>query len=292
MTLSRGIDVSHHQGSVSWSALKAECGLTWGACKATEGTSFLDNQFGRNWAGLRAAGLTRVAYHFARPESSTADRQVDYFLSVVKPVAGDVLCLDLEASKLTQAGTNAWAKRFGDLLRQRAPQCTTVAYLGGYAGNESGRNLSQHFDLWWFPRYRTMSPVTASSWPATFAPRIPSNKTGWTAPHIWQWAASLQTRVGQVDANVSTLTAAQIAGVHQPTTRPDVTPAPTPTPPPEAQEAPMIVIRKEKGWWYLLLGSKLIGLYAGQNIDPRLPRITVDEKQWARLLKAKIEVIY
>lgn len=54
----------------------------------------------------------------------------------------------------------------------------------------------------------------------------------------------------------------------------------------------MIVIRKEKGWWYLLLGSKLIGLYAGQTIDPRLPRITVDEKQWARLLKAKIEVIY
>lgn len=289
MNLSRGLDISHHQGNVSWARLKTECGLTWGACKATEGTGFLDDQFARNWPAMKAAGLTRIAYHFARPEKSSADRQVDYFLSVVRPAAGDVLCLDLEASNLTQAQTNTWAKRFGDLLRKHAPQCATVAYLGGYAGNGSGANLSQHFDYWWFPRYRTMQPVTAAQWPQTFSPRIPANTTGWAAPHIWQWAASLVTSEGQVDANVSTLTATQLRTGPRATTPKPAPDKATAAPTIDAhQEAPMIVIRKERGWWYLLIGGKLIGLLSGQTIDKTLPRISVTEAQWSRFVAAGV----
>jgi len=67
-----------------------------------------------------------------------------------------------------------------------------------------------------------------------------------------------------------------------------ITAAAAPTPLPE--EAPMIVIRREKGWWYLALGGKLVGLYAGQKIDKTIPRITVDEKQWTRLAQA-VEVV-
>ncbi|MGN6245097.1 MAG: glycoside hydrolase family 25 protein [Motilibacteraceae bacterium] len=223
MTLSRGIDISHHQGAVDWRALKRAHGLTWGACKATEGNTFLDSYFARNWAGLKAAGLTRMAYHFAGPDSKAkdAETEVAWFLSVVKPVTGDVLCLDLEKSPLTQGATNAWAKAFGKELRRRAPECTTVAYVGGYAANGSGAGLAPYFDYWWYPRYPTGRPVR--SWPTSYVPRLSANTTGWAAPHIWQWAASLQTSEGLVDANVSTLTAAQLsAGPHR--NAPDVTP--------------------------------------------------------------------
>lgn len=36
-------------------------------CKATEGTTYRDPTFNANWAGLKAAGIPRAAYHFFRP---------------------------------------------------------------------------------------------------------------------------------------------------------------------------------------------------------------------------------
>lgn len=208
MVLSRGVDVSHHQGGIDWPRLKKELGLSWAACKATEGSSFRDSQFAANWAGMKTAGLVRMAYHFARPASDAA-RQVDFFLSVVKPVAGDVLCLDLEVSDgLDQSQLNAWARQFAAALRKKAPGITLVAYVGGYSRNGSGRNLANCFDYWWYPRYATMNPVT--KWPGSFTPRLSGNTTGWRVPHIWQWACSLSTSEGHVDANISTLSAAQL----------------------------------------------------------------------------------
>jgi hypothetical protein len=208
MTLSRGIDVSHHQGNINWPKITAELGLTWGACKATEGNGFRDDQFDRNWAAMKAAGLVRIAYHFGRPGSG-ATAQANYFLSVVKPVAGDVLCLDLEtADGHSQRQVNAWAKEFAAVLRRGAPGNTTVVYLGGYAANGTGSGLCKDFDYWWYPRYATMSPV--SQWPGGFTPRLSGNTTGWKTPHVWQWACSLRTSEGQVDANLSTLSAAEL----------------------------------------------------------------------------------
>ncbi|GAA4358375.1 glycoside hydrolase family 25 protein [Angustibacter luteus] len=220
MATSRGIDISHHQGVIDWRSLKAKHQLTWGACKATEGTSFVDSQFARNWANLKAAGLVRMAYHFARPEKSSAAAQARRFVAVVRPVKGDVLALDLEDSALSQSRTNAWARAFGDELRRLAPQCTTVVYLGGYAANASGRGVAAHFDYWWYPRYPSADP---KPWPRLYRPKLAGNTTGWKTPHIWQWTAALAG--GPFDANLSTLTAAQLAAGPK-------SPAPTPKPKP------------------------------------------------------------
>ncbi|MCO5971900.1 hypothetical protein NDW01_26195 [Actinoallomurus sp. WRP6H-15] len=72
----------------------------------------------RTWSGC--PGRSRVgtplpprhhgAYHFARPEDSSAASQAARFLSVVNPVPGESLWLDLEAGDLDQATTNGWAK--------------------------------------------------------------------------------------------------------------------------------------------------------------------------------------
>jgi hypothetical protein len=47
-------------------------------------------------------------------------------------------------------------------------------------------------------------------WPRQYKPRLAGNTTGFAAPHVWQWAASLSTHEGHVDANVSSLTAEQL----------------------------------------------------------------------------------
>lgn len=293
MSLSRGIDVSHHQGVIAWPTLAREHGLSWAACKASEGLTFTDSQFAANWAGIKAAGLVRMAYHFARPGSDPYG-QAHRFVSLVRPQPGDVLCLDLEASDgKSQGQVNTWAKRFATTVRQLAPGNTLVLYVGGYAANGSGAGLSAYFDYWWYPRYATKNPVR--SWPTSYAPRLAGNTTGWSAPHIWQWAESLVTSEGQVDANVSPLTAAQLRdGPRKPSTTPDVAPAAPTDGLPTHTEANMVIIRKEKGYWYLSLGGTLIGLYAGQSLPPaeQLPRLGVTEQQWARILKSGVKVVY
>jgi len=203
----RGIDVSHYQGSVDWSALKAKHHLSFGAAKASEGTSFVDSQFARNWAGMKAAGLSRIAYHYATPSSSSARTQAGILVSLADPVPGDALCLDLEKSNLSQSQTNTWMRAFGDALRDLAPGVTTVAYLGGYAANGSGQSAVDHFDRWWYPRYASMSPAT--HWPVVYAPPVDRNTTGWAhppAPHIWQWTPNLDG----MDANVSDMTVTEL----------------------------------------------------------------------------------
>jgi hypothetical protein len=179
---------------------------------------YTDASFPSNWAGLKAAGLGRVAYHYGSPSlpvATSAAAEADRFVDIVKPQPGDVLCLDLEASRLSESQTNAWAKAFGLRLRERAPGVATWLYCGGYSRNNSGAGLSAFFDFWWYPRYATTSPVT--SWPSSATPTLSGNTTGWPAPHVWQWAESLHTSEGLVDASVSALPATQLRTPTNPT---------------------------------------------------------------------------
>lgn len=59
----RGIDVSHHQGIIDWTAVQSE-GVSFAFIKATEGATHQDRRFVANWSGAAAAGLARGAYHF------------------------------------------------------------------------------------------------------------------------------------------------------------------------------------------------------------------------------------
>lgn len=74
----------------------------------------------------------------------------------------------------------------------------------------------------------------------------------------------------------------KLAGPRTPPTQPAVAPDN------ESEEQPMIVIRQEKGLWYILLGGKLVPLYAGMNIPAALPRLRVTERQWARFVAAGV----
>lgn len=176
--------------------------------KATEGATYTSGRFAAQWASAKTRAKHRGAYHFARPEASSAASQADRFLSLVRPVPGESVWLDLEASDLNQSQTNAWAKAWGDYVREHAPGVTSGIYMGsGYATNGTGRDLDQHFDLWWYPQYP--SSASTSTWRTTFDPWLPAGLTcGWTKPHIWQWTANFNG----LDANISPLTLDRLAG--------------------------------------------------------------------------------
>lgn len=90
-----GIDIARYQGVVDWDTARGS-GVAFAWIKATEGGDQLDVNFAANWAGARAAGVPRGAYHFyyfCRP----VEDQIAWFLANV-PVDPDALppVLDIE----------------------------------------------------------------------------------------------------------------------------------------------------------------------------------------------------
>lgn len=114
-----GVDVSNWQGSFNWTAQK----IAFGFAKATEGTSFTDAQFARNWSQMRAHGLIRGAYHFGHPKNN-AQAEADHFLSVVRArglADGDLLALDLEShDDRSPATVAAWAATWCAYVQQQS----------------------------------------------------------------------------------------------------------------------------------------------------------------------------
>ncbi len=94
----RGIDVSHYEGAIDWTALQT-AGLSFVYIKATDGTDIVDEQFARNWQGAADAGLARGAYHFY-DFCDGGGVQADLFIQTV-PVDAHSLppTIDLEKSK-------------------------------------------------------------------------------------------------------------------------------------------------------------------------------------------------
>lgn len=77
----RGIDVSHHQGTINWSQVK-NSHLDFVYIKASEGGDDLDPKFKENWAGSAKAGLRHGAYHFFTLTTS-GKKQADNFIKAV-----------------------------------------------------------------------------------------------------------------------------------------------------------------------------------------------------------------
>src|ERR1043166_1347174 len=93
----RGVDVSHHQGTIDWSAVKT-AGITFAYIKATEGTRYQDPAFVQNWSGAAGSGIVGGAYHFFTRDAP-GEKQAENFLRVA-PVDSNTLppAIDLEFS--------------------------------------------------------------------------------------------------------------------------------------------------------------------------------------------------
>ena len=88
-----GIDVSVHQGAISWPAVKAmkiknvQMGFVF--IKATEGLKDKDKYFKQNWRKARKAGMTCGAYHFFLATRGGKE-QAKHFINQVKLQKGDL----------------------------------------------------------------------------------------------------------------------------------------------------------------------------------------------------------
>ena len=84
-----GIDVSQWQGNIDFTAVK-NAGIELVYIKATQGTSFVDPFFYRNYANAKNAGLLVGFYHYLTARSEEEARWEAYhFVTVVEGLTGE-----------------------------------------------------------------------------------------------------------------------------------------------------------------------------------------------------------
>lgn len=187
-----GPDVSHYQGPVDWSRVKA-AGAGFGIAKATEGTGYLDDQFASNWRGSKAAGIAvRGAYHFGHPAVDPT-AQAQHFVRAVGPVGrGEFLVLDIEDataelvaagnwSARTQADVAAWCVAFTTEAMKLANirQNKMWIYTGAYFWrDDAGGSAALAGHPLWVAAY-TASPPAVPGWPAGWSMWQYSDKGSW-----------------------------------------------------------------------------------------------------------------
>ncbi|GAA4902208.1 GH25 family lysozyme M1 (1,4-beta-N-acetylmuramidase) [Stackebrandtia albiflava] len=173
-----GIDVSHWQGAINWTAVR-NAGIEFAWIKATEGTSYRDPQFNNNYPNSYYAGVIRGAYHFARPGASSGAVQANFFASNGGAWSADNRtlpgALDLEAGchGLSQTAMRNWILDFYNTYKARTGRdvviYTTASWWSSCTGNWTGMG--------------SRSPLWVAHWGVS-SPRIPAGFPTWTA---WQY---------------------------------------------------------------------------------------------------------
>ncbi len=59
----KGVDVASYQGDIDWRELEKQK-MKFAFIKATEGSSFVDKYFSKNWTNANKTGMRVGAYHF------------------------------------------------------------------------------------------------------------------------------------------------------------------------------------------------------------------------------------
>ena len=114
-----GIDVSKHQGVISWKDVKEmqvdDVKIDFAFIKATEGIGRIDEQYRRNWFNARKAGIFTGAYHFFIA-SKSGKAQAENFLETIHLQKGDLYpVLDIEEAY--GAGVSDLQQRVSDWLQ-------------------------------------------------------------------------------------------------------------------------------------------------------------------------------
>ena len=126
----RGCDVSSWQSPSDWSAADYDFVIM----KASEGVTITDSQAAAHYKKAQRAGLLTGFYHYARPEYNTAEREAEYFASIIRPYIGkSILALDYEGTALAYG--QAWAKRWLDKVHELTGVKPLIYLQGSAVGN-------------------------------------------------------------------------------------------------------------------------------------------------------------
>ncbi len=77
-----GIDISQYQGKEAFDINSKKDSLGFIICKATEGETYVDPDFQKNWGQITKDGFVRGAYHFYRSVDNPVS-QANFFAKTI-----------------------------------------------------------------------------------------------------------------------------------------------------------------------------------------------------------------
>lgn len=160
----QGIDVSGYQGNINYEKVK-KAGIEVVYIKSSEGFSYVDSHFERNYEKAKENGLKIGFYHFvtARTEEE-AKRQAQFFVSLISKKKVDCkLAMDFESfGNLTKEEINkigiAFIKKVEELSKKEA-----VVYSNAYSANHTWQGEITNYPLW-IAQYEVKEPQNNGNW--------------------------------------------------------------------------------------------------------------------------------
>lgn len=183
-----GPDVSSYQHpngvAISWPAVR-KAGHEFGIVKATEGTSYINPWFARDYGAIRAASMVRGSYHFAhpaRPIASSALAQAKYYvarLGVVTATGTLPPALDLEATGgLSRAELIVWAQDFLLDVRRLTGRTPMIYSYPYFWTHELGDPAALARYPLWMATYSGSVDPTAALWQYTASAAVSGIRGG------------------------------------------------------------------------------------------------------------------
>ncbi|MFE4469969.1 GH25 family lysozyme [Leifsonia sp. NPDC056824] len=184
-----GLDVSGWQTGINWSQVAAN-GAKFVYIKATESTDYQSSQFASQYSGSYAAGLTRGAYHFATPDTSSGATQANYFVDNGGGWSQDgrtlppLLDIEYNPYGATCYGLSAqamvnWIADFSNTIFKRTSRYPAIYSTTDWWTRCTGNSAAFGINPLFIARYPNSVSDGAGTLPA-----------GWGAYTMWQWADS------------------------------------------------------------------------------------------------------
>lgn len=175
------IDVSEHNGTIDWAAVK-KAGINYAIIRDGYGTSHVDNYFKRNMEGAIAQGIHIGIYHFSYALSAAgAKAEAEYVLKLIQPYKDKIVLpvfFDFEYD------TVAYAKKQGVTLGKEAFNAHTVAFCDTIQA--AGYRAGVYYNLDYLRRYVDIDRIGKYvQWYAQYSPN--ASATTWD---FWQYSSS------------------------------------------------------------------------------------------------------
>ena len=226
-TIYQGIDVSSYQGNINFSLVK-NAGIDIVYIKSSEGRSYIDPYFERNYQNAKANGLKVGFYHYVTARTTEQAReQANFFARVISGKEPDCrLAMDFESfGNLSVIQINEISKVFLETLQSATGKDVLI-----YSNSYSARTI--------FSRELAIYPL----WVANYGVSEPGGNDKWSTWVGWQY-----TSTGRVSGILGNVDRDQFTdGVLLSNTSPIPTPE-TPTTPEAPENSETIVYTVKSG---------------------------------------------
>ncbi|MGL4911088.1 MAG: GH25 family lysozyme, partial [Romboutsia sp.] len=160
----KGIDISHWDGNVDFSAVKAQ-GIKVVYIKATQGESSIDAYFKTNAIKAKEAGLLVGFYHFFNPGTEdSAKKQAAHFVDTTKGYHCDCkMALDMETDGgLSSSTLTNLSKIFLDEVKRLSGLDVVIYTYTSFVKEHLQKSLSSY--PLWIAQYGASAPGINGVW--------------------------------------------------------------------------------------------------------------------------------